>query len=119
MTARRPRNWPLAWFGYAYATLVGFVWGSIWSTGKIERVDGLWIFRGMPKWTYGRGGSCVGSCYLTTNNVSPAILRHEQIHRTQWRKYGLAMPLLYSIAGRDPLRNRYEIEAGLADGGYI
>lgn len=119
MTARRPLNWPLAWFGYAYATMVGFVWGSIWSTGKIERIDGLWIFRGMPKWTFGRGGSCVGSCYLTNNNVNPAILRHEQIHRTQWRRYGIAMPLLYAIAGRDPLRNRYEIEAGLADGGYI
>ena len=65
----RPRtsgaNLPLAWFGYAYATVVGFVWGSIWSTGAVERIDGLWVFRGMPKWTFGRGGSCVGACYLT------------------------------------------------------
>ena len=29
------------------------------------------------------------------------------------------MPLLYQLAGRNPLRNRFEIEAGLADGNYI
>lgn len=116
---RRQRNLPLAWFGYAYATAVGFVWGSIWSTGAVERVDGLWVFRGMPKWTFGRGGSCVGACYLTHSNVSPAVLRHERVHRQQWRRYGLAMPLLYMAAGRNPLKNRFEIEAGLKDGGYI
>ncbi|MFF8816501.1 Fe-S oxidoreductase [Leucobacter sp. NPDC015123] len=113
------RNLPFAWFGYAYATAVGFIWGSIWSTGAVERIDGLWVFRGMPRWTFGRGGSCVGACYLTDANVSPAILRHEQVHRSQWRRYGLAMPLLYFLAGRDPLVNRFEVEAGLRDGGYI
>ena len=114
---RRPL--PLAWFGYAYATAVGFAWGAIWSTGRIERVEGLWVFRGMPKWTFGRGGSCVGSCYLTGDNVSPAVLRHERVHRQQWRHYGLALPLLYALSGRDPLTNRFEIEAGLRDGGYV
>ena len=29
------------------------------------------------------------------------------------------MPLLYLLAGRDPLRNRFEIEAGLEDGNYV
>ena len=29
------------------------------------------------------------------------------------------MPLLYLVAGRDPLRNRFEIEAGLEDGNYV
>lgn len=115
----RGPNWPLAWFGYAYATAVGFVWGSIWSTGVVRRIDGLWVFSGMPKWTFGRGGSCVGACYLTDTNVSPRVLKHERVHKTQWRKYGLALPLLYAFAGRDPLRNRFEIEAGLRDGGYI
>ncbi len=113
------RNWPCSWIGYAYATLVGFIWGSIWSTGKVERIDGLWVFRGMPKWTFRRGGTCVGACYLTRTNVSPRVLRHERIHRAQWRKYGLAMPVLYALAGRNPLTNRFEIEAGLKDGGYI
>lgn len=114
-----PRPWPLARFGSLYATCVGFIWGSVWSTGRVERHRGLWVFRGMPRWTFGRGGSCVGSCYLTDRNVSPAVLRHEAVHREQWRHYGLALPLLYLLAGRDPLRNRFEIEAGLEDGGYL
>lgn len=84
------------------------------------RRDGdLWVFTGMPKWTFSRGGSCVGACYLTHSNVSPAVLRHERVHVQQWRHYGLALPLLYFLSGRDPLRNRFEIEAGLTDGGYI
>ncbi|MBK0420967.1 Fe-S oxidoreductase [Leucobacter sp. CSA2] len=110
---------PLAWLGYAYATAVGLAWGSILSTGRIERRDGLWIFRGMPNWAFGRGGSCVGACYLTDTNISEAVIRHERVHRSQWRHYGLLMPLLYFRAGRDPLRNRFEIEAGLEDGGYL
>jgi len=106
-------------FGYVYATCVGFLWGSIWSTGRVERIDGLWVFRGMPKWTFGRGGSCVGACYLTDRNDGPRVLRHERVHREQWRRHGLAMPVLYLLAGTDPLRNRFEIEAGLEDGGYL
>ncbi|MGX5696577.1 Fe-S oxidoreductase [Agromyces soli] len=105
--------------GYWYATAVGFVWGSIWSTGRIERRGGLWVFQGMPKWTFGRGGSCVGGCYLTDRNVGPRVLVHEAVHREQWRRYGMLFPLLYFVAGRDPLRNRFEIEAGLEDGGYL
>lgn len=119
MTEARKLRLPLARFGYAYATLVGYVWGSIWSVGEIERIDGLWVFRGMPKWTFGRGGSCVGSCYLTDDNVSPAIIRHELVHREQWQRLGLALPILYWLSGRDPLKNRFEIEAGLKDGGYL
>lgn len=85
----------------------------------MERRDGLWVFRGMPRWTFNRGGSCVGSCYFTDVNVSEPVLRHERVHRDQWRRYGLALPILYFFAGRDPLNNRFEIEAGLEDGGYV
>lgn len=116
---RGSRPWPLARLGYWYATAVGFVWGSIWSTGRVRRTDGLWVFTGMPKWTFGRGGSCVGACYLTAHNAGPRVLRHEAVHRAQWRHYGLALPILYLLAGRDPLRNRFEIAAGLEDGGYL
>lgn len=111
--------WPLARLGYWYATAVGFTWGSLWSTGRIRRIDGLWVFTGMPSWTFGRGGSCVGACYLTDTNVSEPVLRHERVHREQWRHYGLALPVLYLLAGRNPLRNRFEIAAGLEDGGYV
>lgn len=117
--APAPRRWPLAGLGYLYATAVGFAWGSILSTGEVRRIDGLWVFTGMPRWSFGRGGSCVGGCYLTDDNIGPAVLRHERVHREQWKRYGMAMPILYLLAGRDPLHNRFEIEAGLRDGGYL
>jgi hypothetical protein len=117
MSAKRPL--PGAIVGYGYATLVGMIWGTLLSTGKIERHGRLIVFRGMPKWAFGRGGSCVGACYLTAQNVTPEVLQHEEIHRQQWRRFGMAMPLLYWIAGRNPVKNRFEIEAGLELGGYL
>jgi hypothetical protein len=110
---------PISRAGYLYATLVGVVWGSIWSTGRVQRRAGLWVFRGMPTWTFGRGGSCVGGCYLTQHNVSAAVLEHEAVHKRQWQRYGMAFPLLYLLAGRDPFTNRFEIDAGLEKGGYL
>lgn len=111
---------PLSRLGYLYGTAVGAVWGSLWSTGRIERRRGLWVFRGLPGWAFARGGVCVGACYLTGDApVTDRVLRHEAVHRAQWRRYGMLMPLLYAIAGRDPLRNRFEIEAGLEDGNYL
>lgn len=111
---------PISAFGARVGTAFGFAWGTLWSTGRIERRSGLWVFRGMPGWTFGRGGVCVGSCFLTGDrDPSERILIHEAVHARQWRRYGLLMPLLYLFAGRDPLQNRFEIEAGLADGNYI
>ncbi|WP_309065149.1 Fe-S oxidoreductase [Microbacterium sp.] len=111
---------PVSRLGYWWGTLVGFTWGLIWSTGTIERRLGLWVFRGMPSWTFGRGGTCVGGCYLTGDvHPSERILRHEAVHKQQWLRYGFLLPFLYLLAGRDPLRNRFEIEAGLEDGGYL
>lgn len=112
-------SWPLARLGYWYATAVGFTWGALLSTGRIRRHHGMWVFTGLPRWAFKRGGVCIGACYLTDRNTSPAVLRHELVHVEQWRHYGLAMPLLYFFAGSDPLRNRFEIEAGLEDGGYV
>ena len=109
---------PVSRLGYFYATAVGFTWGFLWSTGRVERRAGLFVFRGMPKRTFGRGGSCVGRCYLTDQNVSDDILEHEAVHKRQWQRYGIVFPLLYLLARRDPLRNRFEIEAGLEKGGY-
>jgi hypothetical protein len=91
---------PLSWLGYLYATLVGLIWG-------------------MPKWTFGRGGSCVGACYLTDHNVSDDVLEHEAVHKQQWKTYGMLFPLYYAASGRNPLKNRFEIEAGLEKGGYL
>ena len=110
---------PISRFGYLYATAVGLVWGFIWSTGRVERVDGLFVFRGLPKWAFGRGGSCVGACYLTDHNVTADVLEHEVVHKRQWQRYGMLFPLMYLLAGRNPLKNRFEIEAGLDKGGYL
>lgn len=110
---------PVSLAGAALATVFGFAWGALWSTGRAQREDGLIIFRGMPRWTHARGGVCVGSCFLTHRATEPRAVRdHERVHVRQWRRYGLLMPVLYLLAGRDPLRNRFEIEAGLTDGGY-
>lgn len=106
--------------GFWYGRTVGWVWGSLWSTGRIERRNGLWVFRGLPSWAFPRGGVCVGDCFLTGDAApSDAVLGHEAVHARQWRHYGFLMPLLYFFAGRDPLRNRFEIEAGLEDGNYV
>ena len=111
---------PLSRAGYLYATGVAWIWGGLLSTGRIERKHGLWVFRGLPSWAFPRGGVCTGGCFLTGDGRIPAsVLRHEAIHRRQWQRYGMLMPLLYAIAGRAPLRNRFEIEAGLADGRYV
>ncbi|MFT3798531.1 Fe-S oxidoreductase [Microbacterium sp.] len=111
---------PISRVGYWWGTAVGFVWGGLWSTGRVRRRAGLWVFTGMPGWTFGRGGVCVGGCYLTGSAVvTDAVLRHEAVHARQWRRYGFLMPVLYLLAGRNPLTNRFEILAGLEDGNYV
>ncbi|GAA1925587.1 hypothetical protein GCM10009775_17300 [Microbacterium aoyamense] len=111
---------PISRLGYLYGNTVGWVWGSIWSTGRVTKQNGLWVFRGMPSWTYGRGGTCVGGCFLTGEGViTPRLLQHEAVHKRQWQRYGFLMPVLYLLAGRNPLRNRFEILAGLEDGNYV
>ncbi len=111
---------PLSLVGYWWGSAVGWVWGSLWSTGRVTRRSGLWVFTGLPNWAFRRGGVCVGGCFLTGDRApSDRILRHEAVHARQWRRYGFLMPVLYLLAGRNPLTNRFEIEAGLRDGGYL
>ncbi|MDO9395336.1 MAG: Fe-S oxidoreductase [Herbiconiux sp.] len=110
---------PLARAGYLYATAVGLTLGAVLGTGRIRRVDGLFVCTGLPAWAFKRGGTCVGGVYLTDDNAAPAVLRHEAVHRQQWKQYGLMFPLLYALAGSDPLQNHFEIEAGLEDGNYL
>ncbi|MGB4135734.1 MAG: Fe-S oxidoreductase [Microbacterium sp.] len=111
---------PLSRLGYWWGTAVGWTWGTLWSTGPVERRHGLWVFRGMPSWTFARGGVCVGGCFLTGDrDPDEAVLRHEAVHKQQWLRYGFLLPVMYLFAGRNPLRNRFEIEAGLEDGGYV
>lgn len=110
---------PVSRLGFLWATAVGCTWGFLWSTGRVQKEGDLLIFSGLPRWAFRRGGVCVGRAYLTDTNISPRVLRHELVHVQQWRRYGALFPLLYALAGINPLTNRFEIEAGLADGGYV
>ena len=109
---------PISRLGMAFATAVALAYALPLSTGRVERRGDLLVCRGLPRWSFRRGGTCVGRVYLTADNVTEPVLRHEAVHVEQWRRYGMLFPLLYALAGNDPLRNRFEIEAGLADGGY-
>jgi hypothetical protein len=104
--------------GYWFATMCGFVWGAILGRFHIKREGGVIVASHLPSWAFGRGGTTIGAVYLTSTNVNPRILRHEAVHRSQWKKYGLSYIPLYVAAGQDALRNRFEVEAGLEDGGY-
>jgi len=105
--------------GYWFATACGLVWGGVLSRFRLRREGGLIVAPYLPTWAYGRGGTTIGAVYLTTDNISPAILEHEAVHRAQWKRYGLAFVPLYVDAGQDGRTNRFEIEAGLKKGGYL
>lgn len=108
----------LARAGSAFATQVARLWGRV--LGGEERREGqLHVITGLPDWAFGRGGTTVGATYLTRGSDSPAVLRHEEVHRQQWERYGLWFIPMYYAAGIDGTKNRFEIEAGLEDGGYV
>jgi hypothetical protein len=109
---------PVSRAGCAVATAVGLAIGAPLSTGRIRVVGDLIVCAGLPRWAFRRGGTCVGRVYLTRDNDGDDVLEHEAVHVAQWKKHGMLMPLLYAIAGRDALTNRFEIEAGLEKGGY-
>ena len=84
------------------------------------RCDGdLVIASGLPQRAYPRGGVCVGRVFLTGPPPSRAVIAHEKRHVKQWYRYGALFPLLYAAAGKNPLTNRFEVEAGLEEGGYV
>lgn len=115
---RRVLLWPvIAWPGYAFATACAFLWGTL-LLGRHRRHAGLHVIHGLPRWAFGRGGTTIGAVYLTRDATSQSVLEHELVHRRQWRRYGLALPVLYLAAGVAAHTNRFEIEAGLERGGY-
>ena len=82
----------------------------------------LWVCTGARGRSFARGGTTYGDTYVTGSSpatVTPERIRHELVHREQWRRWGLVFPLLYLLAGADPSTNRFEVAAGLRDGGYL
>ena len=110
---------PVSRAGALVATGLGLAIGLPLSVGRVEVHDGLIVCRGLPRWAFRRGGTCVGRVYLTRDVVGERTFRHERVHVRQWERYGVLFPFLYWWSGVDPLRNRFEIEAGLEDGGYV
>lgn len=108
----------LALPGFWFATGCAFAWGKLLG-GRYERRNGVRVIHGLPKWAFGRGGTTIGAIYLTRDAVGDRVLEHEAVHVEQWRRYGLLLIPLYLAAGLDPMRNRFEIEAGLEKGGYL
>ena len=102
------RLWEIGWGAVGYAHL----WG-----GHCSHIDGMRVCRGMSG-GFGRGGTTIGDTYLTNNKVSRDRIRHEKVHRRQWRKYGDMFPALYFSSGLNPCHNRWERQANLHDGGY-
>lgn len=76
------------------------------------------VVHGLPNWSYPRGGVCIGRTFLTGIRPSKQVLQHEARHVLQWYRYGLTMPARYWLAGSDPYKNKFEIEADLYEGGY-
>lgn len=104
--------------GYWLATAVGVTWGALLGGFRVSRRGGVIVCEGLPRWAFGRGGTTIGAAFLTRDNTAEEVLEHEAVHRAQWRRYGLAFIPLYLAAGIDARENRFEIEAGLARGGY-
>lgn len=69
---------------------------------------------------FGRGGTTFGGAYLTKANTARRVLRHEAVHADQWARFGFGFPVRYLAeeARHRGAANKYEIAAGLADGGY-
>jgi hypothetical protein len=108
---------PIALLGYWFATGCAYAWGWI-LFGRHSVREGLHVFSELPRWSFGRGGTTIGTVYLTKDRLQPGVLEHEAVHRRQWRHYGLAFPMLYLAAGRVATTNRFEVDADLKKGGY-
>ena len=99
------------------AVAVGYA--AVFRDSSFRRDGDIVIASGLPQCAYPRGGVCVGRVFLTGPLPSRAVIAHEKRHVTQWYRYGALFPLLYAAAGKNPLTNRFEVEAGLEEGGYL
>lgn len=109
---------PLSALGAEFVSLLALTYGASFPGSYFYAEGGLAICSGLPKAAYPRGGICVGRVFLTGPEPSERVVAHERRHVEQWERYGLALIGLYFLEGANPMTNRFEIEAGLVDGGY-
>jgi len=70
---------------------------------------------------YANGGTTFGDTYMAgrgQDKVTPQKIKHEKVHRSQWRNGGYGFAYDYIRSGSNAYTNKYERAAGLCDGGY-
>lgn len=107
-------------WGSAAATAVALAWARLLRARlRYDEESRLIVASGLRR-GFSRGGTTVGGVFLTGREPGRPLLRHEAVHAEQWARHGLTFPLRYwaeELRHRGA-RNRFEIEAGLEDGGY-
>jgi hypothetical protein len=91
--------------------------------------SGLYVCSGWAP--EGKAGYTVGQVFWWAGEVSPTTiqLKHEYQHFLQWLRYGPKFVALYAaevvrsggspLTGGNPLKNGFEIQAGLSAGYYL
>lgn len=106
--------------GALVASLLALAWARLWRAEvRYDAAHRLLVASGM-RGGFARSGTTVGAVYLTADATRPERLRHEAVHADQWARHGLTFPVRYWVEElrHRGARNRFEVEAGLADGGY-
>lgn len=103
-------------------TAAALLWGRICG-GRVSwnPTHRLYVCAGMRA-GFARGGTCVGGAFLTgLAEPGDRLLRHEAVHADQWARHGVTFPFRYLREEiRNPgAKNRFEVAAGLEDGGYV
>ncbi|WP_231476447.1 MULTISPECIES: hypothetical protein [unclassified Rhodococcus (in: high G+C Gram-positive bacteria)] len=107
-------------------TATALTWARLWrSRISYDASSNLIVCEAM-RGGYARGGTCFGGAFLTGHAlVDPrrrrAMLRHESVHADQWARHGFSFAIRYLVEEmrRPGAANRFEVEAGLGDGGYL
>lgn len=87
---------------------------------------GLWVCFGYESFLVQRGGTTYGDTFFSTQLRQEfaaredlnGLLVHEANHVLQWHLFGTNFPQQYLEAGPNACRNFFEVQAGLALGGY-
>jgi len=90
----------------AYTLATG---GDCWTLAGLRTCHGGWGH------LYSLGGTTWGTTYVASPGVTalmPQTIRHEAVHRYQWRLYGAWFAVMYLHAGNDHDANRFERQAG-------
>lgn len=120
MTRDQRRTAARGSWGSLVATVVALGWARLWRAEvRYDASYRLFVATGM-RGGFARAGTTVGGVYLTGSAAGDGRLRHEAVHAEQWARHGLTFPFRYwleELRHRGPA-NRFEVEAGLADGGY-